>query len=228
MPCEKYREALIDAAAGEAPSAKLKAHLDSCPACRATFAAEQQLFAALDSGVGAAVNRQAPAVLLPRVRSRLDDQGISGFSWIKVGAAFATAALVLMSAIFVRRLHSEKREPLAAVNAVGPRTKNPVSTSPLVQPKKHAIEPVTAKVNHPRAAAAPKRAEETAVLVPAGQKEAVDKLLVALSTGTVNSATLVAEKNAQSSANGELLPLVVPEMQIPPLAAVSEESGPTR
>ena len=77
MPCENYREALTEAAAADAvPSGELRSHLDACASCRVAFTEEQQLFAAIDTGVRASANAEVPASLLPRVRVQLNEQSV--------------------------------------------------------------------------------------------------------------------------------------------------------
>jgi len=232
MPCESYKEALTDAvAAGEAPSRELTAHLAACAACRAFFAEEQQLFAVLDSGVHAAANSDVPASLFSRVRAHLDDQKSPNVSWMGVGALLVSAALVLMSVLVLPKMRSTSREPIAPEHtaAVGPAPKESATAVVSgVGPKKQSIEPLSTKENHRGVARARGPAADSVVLVPTGQKEAVDNLLAALSKGTVKADDLLVKGAASVSTIGELVPLGIPEIEIKPLAAVSEDSAPTR
>jgi hypothetical protein len=99
MPCENYREALSEAAAtGAAPSPALRTHIDACTSCRAVFAEELQLFAAIDSGVHTVVNAEVPASLLPRVRASLETETVAKSWWFTnrfLLAGAAAAALTL-------------------------------------------------------------------------------------------------------------------------------------
>jgi hypothetical protein len=75
MPCQHYKDALIEAAASSAQAqGELRAHLDACVSCRAAFEQEQSLFASIDAGLHVAANADVPASLLPRVRARLDEE----------------------------------------------------------------------------------------------------------------------------------------------------------
>src|SRR5215467_10617531 len=100
MPCENYREALTDAAAGETSNSaargtrpdlecgltrELEAHLAACADCRAFFAEEIALFAAIDSGVSTRTNHEMPAALLPRVRAAVAEQRRSAAWWAPAG-----------------------------------------------------------------------------------------------------------------------------------------------
>jgi hypothetical protein len=232
MLCESYKQALTDAAAANVvPSDEVSAHLSACRFCRAFFVAEQQLFAAIDCGVDAAANHGVPASLLPRVRARLDERPLSNFSWFRVGALLAGAALVLVSVLMLQKMRLASREAAAPANIVAESSapkESPAAIVPEVRPETQAVEPRSTKWNHPRVIDAPKPAADRAVLVPAGQREAVDNLLAALSRGTVKGDDLLVKRTASGSINDELAPLGIPAIEIKPLAAVSEDSAPTR
>ena len=65
---------------------------------------------------------------------------------------------------------------------------------------------------------------EALVLVPSGQKEAVDALLIALKTGAVSGDVLVADKVQKIAQDGEPPSLAIVPIEIKPLPPVSEES----
>jgi hypothetical protein len=102
MPCQHYKDALMEAAAsGAEPQGELRAHLDACLDCRAAFEQEQSLFASIDSGVRVSANTDVPASLLPRVRARLDE-AVAGHGWFTHWFALASAT-VLLVAFFATR-----------------------------------------------------------------------------------------------------------------------------
>jgi hypothetical protein len=101
MPCQHYKDALIEAAAsGAEPQGELCAHLAGCADCRAAFEQEQSLFTSIDAGLYVAANAEVPASLLPGVHARLDEtvatQRRRFQPWI-----FAAASVVLAFAIFL-------------------------------------------------------------------------------------------------------------------------------
>jgi hypothetical protein len=107
--CEDYRTALVNAAAartgGSEPPRELRSHLGACASCCATFTEEQQLFAAIDSGVYTAANAEMPASLLPRVRAALETKTSAKYGWLTsrlllAGAAIACLALFASLAIW--------------------------------------------------------------------------------------------------------------------------------
>ncbi len=101
MPCQHYKNALIEAAAsGAQPQGDLRAHLAGCADCRAAFAQEQSLFASIDAGLHVAANAEAPASLLPRVRARLDEAVAKQRRWLQP-VILAAASVALTFAIFL-------------------------------------------------------------------------------------------------------------------------------
>ncbi len=131
MPCEHYKDALIEAAAtGGVPRGELRAHLGACAFCRTAFAEEQSLVAAIDSGLRTTGNAEVPPSLLPRVRAALDEVATSrrGWTanWLALGAVAALVA-VIFGAYSVRRRSSLENPVSTAVNT---STTNAVRPSP--------------------------------------------------------------------------------------------------
>jgi hypothetical protein len=97
MPCEPYKNALVETAAtGAEPQGELRAHLAACPACRATLSQEQSLFSSIDTGLSVAVNAEIPTSLLPRVRVRVAEEPAFTRSWIPSWFALAGAAAMIV------------------------------------------------------------------------------------------------------------------------------------
>ncbi len=98
MPCQHYKEALIEAAAsGSRPQDDLRAHLDACVACRAAFEQEQSLFASIDAGLHVTANADVPTSLLPRVRARLDEESTPRSNWLTNWLVLASAAAMVVA-----------------------------------------------------------------------------------------------------------------------------------
>jgi hypothetical protein len=231
MLCEAYKQALSDAAAGDdALSPELASHVSACPACRVAFAEEQQLFAAIDSGIQLAANREVPVSLFPRVRAGLDERRVPNPLWLQTGAALGAAALVAAIILFVRAQHRPTLTTYPAADTVAhvsvPKEVGPTVESPVVSGQ-GSIRPARAKLDAQRAMHG-QPTTDVPVIVPAGQKQAVDALIAAAGSGAVKPDALLAEKGEARTPNGELAPLGIPEIQIKPLAAASEESAPTK
>jgi len=98
MPCEHYKNALIEAAAnGAEPQGELRAHLNVCLDCRAAFEQEQSLFASIDTGLHVTANPEVPPSLLPCVRARRDDAAAPRGGWVTNWFALAGAAVMIVA-----------------------------------------------------------------------------------------------------------------------------------
>jgi hypothetical protein len=229
--CGDYREALIDAAAGGAePSLELRSHLDACGSCRLAFTEEQQLFAAIDTGLRVSANSAVPASLLPRVRASLGEQRITNRVWVPI-AATITAMAVIVMIVFVRRTLRESPAQAPQLTSVAsniPPTKVPVVPGVGSPPESSSRTIGRKTVRQGRGTSLPQPALDTVVLVPSGQKETVDALLVGLTRGAVKSTNLIADEIEQTPQDLRVLPLVIPPIEVKPLADPSEESSPEK
>ena len=227
MPCESYREALRETVAADAvPSSQLQLHLDVCPSCRAAFDEESQIFAAIDSGLRMAANTEVPASLIPRVKEKLNESAASRFSWIPAFAVIAASAAVVIALIYVHgagRGDAERISPApGAVRVVAPRETSsvPLSASSL---EKRAP---SARLKSPRTieSATQVPAEPVAVIVQAGQKQAIDALLLSLRRGQVRGEVLLSEKPDQPLRELEVSPLAIAPIELESLPGVSGQS----
>ena len=139
MPCENYKDALIEAAAtgldpanalaSNAKMAALRVHFESCAFCRAAFVEGQALFISIDAGLHATANAEVPASLLPRVRARLDEAANLNRIWTANWFALASAALVVVAFFAARAVWHLNVEQNPAPTSV--RTDSPGS---IIQP----------------------------------------------------------------------------------------------
>jgi len=131
MPCESHKYALMEAAAGSEVESELRSHLAACADCRAAFEQERALYAAIDSGVFAAVNAEVPASLLPRVRAHFDEVAAPRRIWATNWLVWAGAAAIVVVAFFsVRAMWRLTVVPKPAVASTG----NTVEPPPVVAP----------------------------------------------------------------------------------------------
>jgi hypothetical protein len=99
MSCNRYKKALIEAAAlGDRwPTAAAGDHLASCDHCQKLLAREQALFAAIDTTVQGIANVEAPPTLLEGMQARLVHEYQARRPAIPAwGYAFAAASLMLI------------------------------------------------------------------------------------------------------------------------------------
>jgi hypothetical protein len=129
MPCEHYKDALVEAAAtGAQPEAELRAHLESCAACHSAFAEEHALFFSIDAGLHVAANSSVPTSLLPRVRAVIAEEGTSKRDWTPSRLALAGAAammIVFLAARALRQTSVEQSPVRTATNANSPPPRVP-------------------------------------------------------------------------------------------------------
>lgn len=130
MPCQHYKDALIEAAAsGSQLLGDLRAHLDTCAECRATFEQEQALFASIDAGLQATANAEVPASLLPRVGAGLDETAAPRSAWVTNWFVLASAAIIVV-AFFATRAVWRPNTVQRPVEGVGKTSAPQVTPSP--------------------------------------------------------------------------------------------------
>jgi hypothetical protein len=226
MPCEPYKNALTAATAtGADPQGDLRSHLAVCPSCHAAFLEERQLFAAIDAGLRATATAEVPASLFHRVRARLDAEAVVERNWLPEWMMIAaTAALVLFAIAYQsKRPGAPSQDPRNS--AVAPKASPPVVLAvPVETPSRtgHRQSPR----ERPRSATLEAYAsvEQVSVLLPAGQKEALDGLLVSLQRGQVKGEVLLAQNQNLPLEDLRISPLDVYPIRMQPLAEVSGES----
>jgi hypothetical protein len=227
MPCENYREALIEAAAADTePSRELRLHLDACPSCGAAFAQERQLFAALDSGVCANANSEIPASLLSRVRAGLNERPAPQRSWILAGAALAAVAALVIVFILVhgfgRGATETNPQMIAAVDHESPAVIPPFTQA--IAPSETTSSSAKSSSRRPIKPATLAKFEQVAVLIPAGQKQAIEALLAGVQQGKVETNVFLTEKPEEALQELQVSPLEISPIEVKPLADVSPES----
>jgi hypothetical protein len=231
MPCEHHKDALIEAAAsGAAPQDELRAHLVECSSCRAAFAEEQTLFAAIDSGLDAAVSAEVPPSLLPRIRAALDEAATPQLRWLQP-AVLISAGAVLAFAIFLiaqpRHAPSEdvaKQGGVAVPAAVARAAKtNPGQNVPegtqIATIRAPHFHPTRISTNSNSAASS-----NPEVLVPPDEREAFARLVAVLNERSDVAAALVA-KTPQKDAVATADPLRIPDIEIKPLEGTETETS---
>src|SRR6267154_1631009 len=100
MLCDKYKEALIEAAAsGAALPLALREHVQACGHCAAVLAGERNLFAAVDAGLHKAANAKVRPSFVPNVQATLATETVPTRNPIPAwGLVCATGALALAAA----------------------------------------------------------------------------------------------------------------------------------
>jgi hypothetical protein len=230
MPCENYREALIEAAAADsAPSTELRSHLDACASCRAAFTEEQQLFAAIDTGVRLTANAEVPPSFLQRLSARLEAAPSSQRRWTSLLVyAAASAAIVVTVFIAARPRHAindaEAKQVLRA----------PIPETPVRPAGEHVAgsrNTVTAirsyRVPQPRDSHSPGSVTSTGleVIVPPDEREAFVRFVSTRKERGDVAIAVVAPAAGHEDAPLSVEPLLIAKLEVTPLEQL-ESSAP--
>ena len=232
MPCEHYKDALIDvAASGAALQGELRAHLDECASCRAAFAEEQSLFSAIDSGLHASANADVPSSLLPRVRAQLDEVVVPRFRWLQL-LVFASAgvALVLVVFLMARTRHATPEEVAKQGPVVVPAPTLPARE---INPERMSSEGAqipAVRVAHSHAAPSSTIPHSVAsgnpeVLVSPDERESLARFVAMLNKGSNIGAALLEKEREKKDAPLGVSRLEITPMEIKPLEGAETETS---
>src|SRR3954464_759085 len=126
MACRRYARAVTGAAAGEAISAGLAAHLDVCPACAATLDDLRHSLALVDEELASIGSIAVPPALAARVSQRLDDAAPGPLvAWTNLGIASATLAIVLVMAAGYEGCGGRHDDPSVVIAVGAPEPPSP-------------------------------------------------------------------------------------------------------
>src|SRR5258706_13122259 len=141
MLCEKYKDALIEAAAGAAVPGSLREHLDTCAGCRARLDAQETVFAMVDAGLRSRTNVGVPANFDHRVRAasevHVSPKGRRHSSVVAFGSMAAAAAVALATILTHNPDHGRKEMPPSA----GAQTEVSASHSTAARSNNKELEP---------------------------------------------------------------------------------------
>jgi hypothetical protein len=215
MSCERYKKAVIEAAASgaRAPNGAAGEHINSCTDCREFFAREQALFAAIDTAAQRISNNEMPASLLAGVQAALVRQPARIRRPTLVWAPVAVTLLLVVSltAWMVRHRSSAPSEiqPIAANNP------SPAVTS---EPRVRKTPPVSvSRIGHPNRSNASVGDADFRSLVPAGQSAQIDQLIKKIQSGGIRGEVLATKPDQE---------LQIPPIVIPPLTVdVADEES---
>jgi hypothetical protein len=235
MTCEKYRNVLIDAAAGEPLDRGLADHLEGCTPCRATLTREQDLFAAIDDALRARMSERPQAGFLASVHAQIaheaqrqDAQKQSG--WNPMWALAGAAALALFLVVIAHPRGRLRQQPVTAESVKAPALRaheSPALTQSLRGSAEHSRTPRHARLDsvqplHPETPVAKQPATvEPEVLVPPDEAKAF-ALFVARVAGRDERAQAVVKPasdkaTAGSAGMSEFLTLDMADLQREPL-----------
>jgi hypothetical protein len=224
MSCEHYQNALVEAAAsGAEPQGELRAHLEVCPSCHTAFAREHALFSSIDVGLHVTASAEVPASLLPRVRAHLDEQPVAEHNWVPAWMIIGATAALIVLAIARQSKRPDTVSPDSQKSTVAQKASPAVvPAAPVEAPSGIVRRRRATKRTRPAMSGASASVEQVSVLLPAGQKEALDDLLASLQRGQVNGEVLLAQNQILPLEDLRISPLDVSSIQVKPL---TYESG---
>lgn len=232
MPCQRYKDALIEAAAsGAAPSGELRTHLAGCASCLAAFAQEQSLFAAMDAGLRMTVNAEVPPSLLPRVSAGLDQVSVAPrVRWLQP-LVFASGSVALILMVFLMT-HPHRPMPEGTAKhgpilqaPVTPRTDTSPENAPPANTKiasiraNHSHTAGNSTILHSAASSNPE------VLVPPDEREAYARFVATLKERSGVVVTLRAHASEKRDALVSADSLQIPDIEIKPLEGAEAETS---
>lgn len=229
MSCERYKKDLIAAAASPTePTPALHAHLQACASCRAQFAQEQSLFAAIDATLHSHTNSEPPPSLLPRVRAQMDEvasPSLGRFSTQVVLAFSAILAVAVLIGIDIAHLPRVREMPSMVARVATPvAPEAPPSARNITPAEPHSSRLANRHVSahhgvpQPRPIMAP--AFTAVAFVPPGRREAMNRLIRAIQQGQIDATTLVADFQSQTTSL-KIAPLQFDPLEVKPLQNLS-------
>jgi hypothetical protein len=227
MPCENYREALIEAAAAEDRlSPKLRSHLDACVSCRAAFVEEKQLFAAIDTGLRTAANAEVPPSFFPGVRASLLDDSVSQRGWTPF-LIFAAAAVAIVLTVFItaRPRHSINDNQAKQIFSASPREKAEASArGEAIGTRAIVGSSRSYRMQHQRnTAPADSASNAMNVLVPPEEGEAFARFIGSQPGRRGVAIAVVAAAAEDKEKRLSVEPLEIAELEVKPLEALAGE-----
>jgi len=237
MACEGFEKRLIEKALADTDPA-LTAHLANCAECRAEFAAQRALQERITNGIAAMVADEPSPALLTRVRAQIASEAAprsaNWMQWLIAGvavSAFAVAAMWIIGRpsgrlIGPRNLPTQTASSAPTSPAIAPvqvASQETPQLKPAIthehqqmrsasHPTAPRVVPAVQKVAQPAVTAAANNSSAE-IIVPAGQREAVLRLVNALRTGRVDAASLIRTTQLE-----EITPLVtITPLEIKPI-----------
>jgi hypothetical protein len=227
MPCEQYKDALIEAAlSGGALPAAPQSHVESCCACRQVLIEERALSAAIESGVREVTNAQLPSAFLAHVRARLAEAPVQQCPGVLAwGVGFTVAASLLVIGVGLSLRGHKENAHVVSVD----------SPALSVKQEKRAIPPVPTPVLRPppsdrkrltKSSTGHVQRADPEVLVPPDEREAFARFVADLNADRSVAVALVsplAERPDQHDGSFEIPRLEIAELALPLLDPRSED-----
>jgi hypothetical protein len=219
MACRRFVDRLRAHAIGAPLDADAAAHLAVCSACLARLEGETRVQRAIDDAIDGVKAVGPSPDLLPRVRVEIEHRARTRRADGWALAPLVAVALVVLIVVVLKTTAS--RQPAASVTTTAsdvnqpPAVRPTLEAAPAVMRAPAARAPRAAETGTPRAAAtrAPRSPADPEVLVPAGERQAMDRLFQALRAGRPEVVSMLMRIGPVSSAP-DAAPLTVPPLRV--------------
>src|SRR6266853_4023160 len=226
MLCEKYKEALVEAAAsGAALPNALREHVQACEHCAAMLAGERALFAAVDAGLHKAANAKVRPSFLPNVKANLATETVPTRNPIAAwGLVCATGALALAVAFLSlpRGAHDKANTETITVQGKVPAVADEVRLSVAPEHDSYSAKAVKAQKHQNVAGAA---SHEHEVLVQPEEEEFLKRFYAAARNPARDAKAVVTDEHEIMPTPQVIARIEVKELRIEDL---DDEAGLTQ
>jgi hypothetical protein len=208
MNCDRYKNALLDAAAShEEPGDKLAHHLEVCAQCRAAFRTEQELLSRIDDAIRTRVNEDPRPGFLAQIRSQLSRvphaQPESNPVWAVAAAALALVLVVVYPMINLRQPGLQGNSKVATIRGVQdtapPQFGRTSNRNSAVRPR---------QLSGKRTAVKGAAAQEPEVLVPPDEQRAFAQFVARVQGRDAMAEAVVRPAPAKAAARSNEMPEV--------------------
>jgi hypothetical protein len=239
MSCDRYRSAITDHACGGELAAGAAAHLRSCASCAAILEDERRAIGALDRELQEAIAIQPSAHFVQRVQVRARQAPApTPRLWWALAAAAALAVAAIAGGLALRS--GDRQKPPVVIETASP-TPSIARTLESVDPKAPAnptqLRPgrlargPDAPRSHqlPRAprsqrVLAGKPAPKPEVIVPPGQRRGVERYMMLVRSGQLNTSPLT-DETATTASEIVVAPLAVDSLAVATIETRSPAGG---
>jgi hypothetical protein len=224
MLCDKYKEALIEAAAGGASLPNgLREHVEACAFCAAKLAGEQALFAAVDAGLRKAANVRVRSSFVAVVKAELATKTVPTRKPVPGWALVSATAALALGAAFVglpRVAHNKSASEATAVPSKEPAGAG-AAVSSVARERETRFSARTSKAPEEQDLSAA-ASHEPEVLIQPEEEESLRRFYAA-ARNPVNDGTSVVTENHEVAPK----PLVIEQIELRDLEIenLDKESG---
>jgi len=230
MLCDKYKDTVIEVAAGAAVPVSLREHVGTCARCRAALDGQQTLFTMVDAGLRSRTNVGVPAHFDHRVRAALEVQASAQarrYSSVFAFASVAAAAAIAVAILLTHNVNQNRKEKTSSAVS---QAELSASHSTAVRSTSKEIQPSSRRSLRSRGSASnvPRRLNGAApgndgvdVLVPEGQEELLVKYMEGIAARRLRVAIRASLQHEPDMKPVEVSPVETSALVVKPLPDLS-------